>query len=278
MKGSHSHDQATRPSVWLCFAQSISSVGTLHSLKQHYGTKQLTLNSCADGPVDTTRVAQFLTQVCPLVLNNLLLFQLLPPHICMPFGPVGLAEVKSVFPRAALSAVLCTGSWKGLGNMLVFAGTASQLCLQHSPLTSGLRVGKILGQDIARTADPNYPKGYSTPYDICTATKAKNKKMKWWGQRAFVMTFVLQSNCCVYCFPGSGWTLPAKGKQRVNLFSLVSMGSLCFIQLPLCWSMSFFHLVFSHPILLKSARETWWAPVGQPRLTQHSPVCMVLYQ
>lgn len=130
--------------------------------------------------------------------------------------------------------MLCTGSCKGVGNTLVFAGTASQLYLQHPPLTSGLRVGEILGQDTARTADPNYPKGYSVRYDICTATKAKKKERQGWGGKAFVMTFVFQSNCYVYCFPGTGWTLPADGKQRVNLFSLASIRSLCFIQLSLC--------------------------------------------
>ena len=46
-----------------------------------------------------------------------------------------------------------------------------QGCLSNIPLTSRLR-----GGDTARTADPNWPKGQSRPYDICSAVKAKRKE------------------------------------------------------------------------------------------------------
>ena len=65
-------------------------------------------------------------------------------------------------------------------------------------------MGEISGGDIARTADPNRPKGYSIPYDVCSAIKAKRKKE---DGGAFIVTFVFQSN-----FPESGWTSPADGK------------------------------------------------------------------
>jgi len=47
------------------------------------------------------------------------------------------------------------------------------------PLTSRLRVGNTLVDDIARTADPNWPKACSVPYDICSATDAKRKEEEW---------------------------------------------------------------------------------------------------
>jgi len=39
-----------------------------------------------------------------------------------------------------------------------------------------LGVRKILGGDIARRADPNQLQGYSIPYYICSAIKAKRKE------------------------------------------------------------------------------------------------------
>ena len=68
-----------------------------------------------------------------------------------------------IFPIAALIA-LCFAlvARKGVGNtpgfwlLLSSAPTASRLSLQHCPPhTSRLGVGKILGGDGARTADPN---------------------------------------------------------------------------------------------------------------------------
>jgi len=47
------------------------------------------------------------------------------------------------------------------------------------PSPSRLGVGRILGGDMVRTADPNCPKGYSIPYGICSAMKAKRKEE--WG-------------------------------------------------------------------------------------------------
>jgi len=37
-------------------------------------------------------------------------------------------------------------------------------------------VGKRLGGDIGRTAEPSQPKRYSIPYDICSAIESSRKE------------------------------------------------------------------------------------------------------
>ena len=122
---------------------------------------------------------------------------------------LGLAEMELIFPIAALTVLCfvlvarkmllthqCLGCcWAVLAQQ--------QGCLSnippHSP--SRLGVGKILGGDTARTADPNWPKGPSIPYDVCSAMKAKRKE-EGWG--AFVSTtLVFRSNRYAYWSPAS---------------------------------------------------------------------------
>jgi len=75
------------------------------------------------------------------------------------------------------------------------------------------------------------------------------------GVGAFIITtFAFQSNQALRvmkpCFLGSGWTLSADGKQRINLlFSFPSARSFffCFIKLSLSCSTSFFPSYFLPP-------------------------------
>ena len=61
-------------------------------------------------------------------------------------------------------------------------------CLSHHPPASRLRVHKKLGGDTARTAEPNWPKGYSTPYDVMLSIYS------WQKKKEGVMAFVFPSN------------------------------------------------------------------------------------
>ena len=45
------------------------------------------------------------------------------------------------------------------------------LCSSLCPPGSRLGLGKMLGGNTAKTADSNYPKGYSTPYNITLSNK-----------------------------------------------------------------------------------------------------------
>ena len=70
-----------------------------------------------------------------------------------------------------------------------------------------------MGGDIARTADPNSPKGYSILCDVCSAIKAKRKEEEEGG--AFIIYICLPEQplrVLKTWFPGSGWTLLADGK------------------------------------------------------------------
>lgn len=48
------------------------------------------------------------------------------------------------------------------------------------PPISRPKVGKMLGGGTTRLADPNWPEGYSTPYDVSTDIKAE-KRRGWWS-------------------------------------------------------------------------------------------------
>lgn len=120
-------------------------------------------------------------------------------------------------PSSPHSGVLCICSYKGVPNTRVFwlqlsgAHTASRLSDQHYPLTSKLWLGKILGRDVSKTADPNWLQECSIPYDICSATKSERKEDGAEGWGAFDISeqplHVLKS-----CFPGRCWTSSADGK------------------------------------------------------------------
>ena len=150
-----------------------------------------------------------------------------------------------------------------------------QGCLSNiPPLTSRLGVGKILGGDTARTADPNWPKGYSMPYDVCSAIKARRRRNK--------------GGAFVYLCLSSGATathtetlLPRKRldiafwwevENKVFWFSLLLCATFAFALLN-CpyldpWA---FHYIFS-PLsswgggVIERLR---WAPGIQPESTHH---------
>jgi len=73
-------------------------------------------------------------------------------------------------------------------------------------------MGNILGGHIARMVDPNSPKGYSIPYNVCLATEAKRKEKD--GGICYYDICLLEQLLCVLkpYFLGSGWTSPADGK------------------------------------------------------------------
>ena len=140
------------------------------------------------------------------------------PWMIMPsllwLNVLSLAEMELIFPIADL-IVLCfvLVARKVLMTHQCFGYCWAVLpqhqgCLANiAPLTSRLGVGKILGGDIARTADPNWPKGYSIPYDICSEIKAKRKEEE-------IGHLLPEQPLCALklYFPGSGWTSPADGK------------------------------------------------------------------
>lgn len=73
----------------------------------------------------------------------------------------------------------CICAETGAGNSPLFWHLLSSACrslrlsLQHSPQNaSKLEVGKKLGEDTARAADPNRPKGYSMPQDVMPSNKS----------------------------------------------------------------------------------------------------------
>ena len=95
---------------------------------------------------------------------------------------LGLAGMEFVFPIAALTVlcfVMVAGRTLIIHQCFGYCWavlTQHQGCLSNATLSpSRLGVGNILGGDIARTADPNWPKGYSIPYDVCSAIKAKRR-------------------------------------------------------------------------------------------------------
>lgn len=95
--------------------------------------------------------------------------------------------------------------------------------------TSGLGKGKILGGDTVRTANPNCLKGYSLPCDNSSAIKATRKDE---GDLCYNDSGLPESLLHVL-LPGSGRTLPADWKERINfLFPFSSTCSLFFIKLP----------------------------------------------
>lgn len=156
------------------------------------------------------------------------------------------------------SAVLCIGSSKAVDNTAVLwllpssAHTASRLSPQHS-FPGMLEVGRILWGDIPRTGDTNWLKGYSIPYDIYSAIKAKRKEvegghslLRCLSSRASAMHIeaLLPRNCLdITCW--------CQKDNKSFFLSFSSMHSLCFCftNLPLSWPMSFFHLIFSPPCL-----------------------------
>ena len=98
----------------------------------------------------------------------------------------------------------------------------------------------------------------------------KGWRVRWWG-----VCLPKQSLCVMRpYFQGSGWLLPADGKQRTNLLYLLFFCTwplFSFLKLLLSQTMSFspYFLPLSH----WEMRVAWWVPGSQPRSTHHSPSC-----
>lgn len=152
---------------------------------------------------------------------------------------LSLAETKLIFPLVALIVLysVFVATKVLIISVLATAGQSWHSIKVISPAlsplttltTSGLGKGKILGGDTVRTADPNCLKGYSLPYDNSSAVKATRKEE---GDLCYNYAGLPESLLHVL-LPGSGRTLPADGKERINvLFSFYSTRSLFFIKLP----------------------------------------------
>jgi len=62
---------------------------------------------------------------------------------------------------------------------------------------------KTFGGDTAGTADPNWPKGYPTPYDFMLSVESWGRNKKGGGGTFGVMPFAFPSNCPVRWSPAS---------------------------------------------------------------------------
>lgn len=113
------------------------------------------------------------------------------------------------------SAVFCIGGWKGADLTLVLwcllssAGTISAASpTLHPHWQAGM--GKILGGDIARTANSHWLQGYSMLYDVCSAIKSKRKEKR--REHLFYCASVCLQEWPLHvlkpCFLGSRWTSP----------------------------------------------------------------------
>ena len=95
----------------------------------------------------------------------------------------------------------------------------------HSP-ASRLGVHKKLWGDTAGTADPNWPKGYSIPYDFIMLSN------KSWAKKKEAMVFVFLSHHYTWWSPAfleMAEHLPADAKQWMNsLFCFACVRSFCF--------------------------------------------------
>ena len=110
-----------------------------------------------------------------------------------------------IFSIAAL-IVLCFAlvAGKGLITKQCFCCCWAMLrqhhrCLYNIPPESPSRlgVGKVLGWYITRIADPNWPKEYSTPYDVHSTIKAKRKQKCVWGRHLLLQC--LSSRAITMC-------------------------------------------------------------------------------
>lgn len=151
-----------------------------------------------------------------------------------------------------------------------------QGCLSNiAPSPSRLGLGKTLGGDTVRTADPNWEKGHSIPYKICSAIKDKSKEEDL-GEFV-IMTFVFWNN--LY---GTKALLPRKWLDIACLWEVESK-IFCFPLLPhktfafallncLYFDPQFFfpsYILPSCPAEEGSDRMAWWAPGTQPGSTHH---------
>jgi len=149
-------------------------------------------------------------------------------HSCA--SVLGLAGMELIFPVATL-VLLCFAlvARKVFWLLLSRAGTASRLSLQRfsTATTSSLGVGgRIWGRDILRTADPKLTKGiFHTVWHLLSNKKLRERRRK--GKHLFLWCLSSRVTAMLLkpCFPGSGRTSPADGKERISL--LVFLVSSC---------------------------------------------------
>lgn len=70
-------------------------------------------------------------------------------------------------------------------------------------------MGKILKEDLARTADPNQTKGCSVPYEMCSTKEAKGKEEE--GDICYHDICLPEQLLKVYLL-GSSWAPSTDGK------------------------------------------------------------------
>ena len=98
-------------------------------------------------------------------------------------------------------------------------------CFSHRPNSEWAGGAQKAGKGHIQDADPNWPQGYSTPYDVMLSTKKLGEAegrggcSELWSPDGRVM-----EPCC----HGNGW-MPAEGKQWMNsLFCFACMPSFFF--------------------------------------------------
>lgn len=106
---------------------------------------------------------------------------------------------------------------------------------------AGLGLGRMLGEDTARTAEPRWPKGYSTSHVMLSNKTFQSTHCSWTGTGSW-------SACGMWC-------------MIALYYSIFFPSFLSFlIKLPLFWSMIFFSSFFfflTSALLILSPRPLW---------------------
>ena len=144
--------------------------------------------------------------------------------------------------------------------------TQHQGRLSNIPLPSPSKacrqgVGKILGGNTTRKADPNWPVIFHAIWHLLSDKIQVKGGGGGEGVRYYSVWLPEQSlHVLKPYFLRSGWTSPSDGKWKiVFLFSFTSVCGIffCFIKLSLPWPMNFFILFSPPPVLLSSLLGTW---------------------
>jgi len=115
--------------------------------------------------------------------------------------------------------------------LLSSAYTESRPFLLLTPPVGGLGVHKKLGGDTSGTADPNWPKGYPTPYDVILSNNQLGKEegrrdhSEWWHLSSQVTVMLdgalLSCRWLNTCLPvGSSEWIPYFALLACAVFSL----------------------------------------------------------
>lgn len=107
------------------------------------------------------------------------------------------------------------------------------------PTVSMLVEDKRLGGDIAKSADPNWPKGYSIPYDVVLSN---NSSEKWGGKRdvrSYGICLPKQLLCMLRpCHTGRGWTSASQWIVVYEFFFLLCLHARLLLSLFNCHYLS----------------------------------------